>query len=100
MTKAELVAGIAEKLQEPKRKIILAAESVFDPTEENLAGGEKCALAGWRRVRDKKPRPPGRTQPAEPVTNLPGPRQDTERKGFGSQEKKNEVTAARNGANT
>jgi DNA-binding protein HU-beta len=58
LTKAELVAEVSEKLNEPRKNITPIVEVVFTSIAESLSKGEKCTFAGFGvfEVRDRAPR--------------------------------------------
>ncbi|NMA80257.1 MAG: HU family DNA-binding protein [Clostridiales bacterium] len=77
MTKAELVASIAEKTELSKKDSEKALSAVIDTIVETLATGEKVQLVGFGtfEVRDRKARDginPATKEPIKiPATKLP-----------------------------
>ena len=47
MTKADLIASIAEKLKESKKTVTPIVEEVFNSIVGALAKGEKCTFVGF-----------------------------------------------------
>ena len=73
MTKAELIAGIAEKLKEPKKTVTPIVEEVFNSIEGALAKGEKCTFVGFGvfEVKDRAAREGRNPQDPKQVVKIP-----------------------------
>ena len=73
MTKAELIAGIAEKLKEPKKTVTPIVEPVFNSIEGALAKGEKCTFVGFGvfEVKDRAAREGRNPQDPTQVVKIP-----------------------------
>ena len=73
MTKAELIAGIAEKLKEPKKTVTPIVEEVFNSIESALAKGEKCTFVGFGvfEVKDRAAREGRNPQDPTQVVKIP-----------------------------
>jgi DNA-binding protein HU-beta len=89
MTKAELVDGIAEKLQEPKKKITPIVECVFDSITGSLAKGEKCKFVGFGvfEVKDRAAREGRNPQNPSQTVTIPARKVPIFRPGKGLKEK-------------
>jgi len=73
MTKAELIAGIAEKLKESKKSVTPIVEAVFSSIEGALAKGEKCTFVGFGvfEVKDRAAREGRNPQDPTQVVKIP-----------------------------
>ena len=73
MTKAELIAGIAEKLKESKRAVTPIVEEIFNSIGGALAKGEKCTFVGFGvfEVKDRAAREGRNPQDPTQVVKIP-----------------------------
>jgi DNA-binding protein HU-beta len=73
MTKAELIAGISEKLRMPKKTVTPIVEAVFNSIEGALAKGEKCTFVGFGvfEVKDRAAREGRNPQDPTKVVKIP-----------------------------
>ena len=73
MTKADLITGIAEKLNEPKKTVTPIVEEVFGSIEGALAKGEKCTFVGFGvfEVKDRAAREGRNPQDPTQVVKIP-----------------------------
>jgi len=73
MTKADLIAGIADKLKESKKTITPIVEEVFNAIEGALAKGEKCTFVGFGvfEVKDRAAREGRNPQDPKQVVKIP-----------------------------
>ena len=73
MTKAELVDGIAEKIQEPRKNVTPIVEAVFSSIVKSLSKGEKCAFVGFGvfEVRDRAARTGRNPQDPSKTVKIP-----------------------------
>ena len=73
MTKAEFIAGIAEKLKESKRTVTPNVEEVFNSIGGALAKGEKCTFVGFGvfEVKDRAAREGRNPQDPTQVVKIP-----------------------------
>ena len=73
MTKAELIAGIAERLKESKKSVTPIVEEVFSSIEGALAKGEKCTFVGFGvfEVKDRAAREGRNPQDPTQVVKIP-----------------------------
>ena len=76
MTKAELIAGISEKLKEPKKTVTPIVEAVFSSIESALTKGEKCTFVGFGvfEVKDRAAREGRNPQDPTQVVNVNPPK--------------------------
>ena len=89
MTKAELVAGIAEKLKESKKTVTPIVEAVFSSIEGALAKGEKCTFVGFGvfEVKDRAAREGRNPQNPSQVVKIPAKKVPVFRPGKALKEK-------------
>ena len=73
MTKAELIDGIAEKLDMKKKDIIPVVEEVFSSIEGALSKGEKCTFVGFGvfEVKDRAAREGRNPQDPSKIVKIP-----------------------------
>ena len=73
MTKAELIDGIAEKLDMKKKDIIPVVEEVFSSIEGALSKGEKCTFVGFGvfEVKDRAAREGRNPQDPTKIVKIP-----------------------------
>ena len=73
MTKAELIAGIAEKLKVQKKVVTAVVEEFFSYIEGALAKGEKCTFVGFGvfEVKDRAAREGRNPQDPTKVVKIP-----------------------------
>ena len=73
MTKAELIDGIAEKLDMKKKDITPVVEEVFSSIEGALAKGEKCTFVGFGvfEVKDRAAREGRNPQDPTKIVKIP-----------------------------
>jgi DNA-binding protein HU-beta len=97
MTKADLIAGIADKLQKPKKTVTPIVEEVFNSIEGSLAKGEKCTFVGFGvfEVKDRAAREGRNPQDPTKVVKIPAkkvpvfrPGKDLKEKVLGLKKKK------------
>jgi DNA-binding protein HU-beta len=97
MTKADLIAGIADKLKEPKKTVTPIVEEVFNSIEGALSKGEKCTFVGFGvfEVKDRAAREGRNPQDPTKVVKIPAkkvpvfrPGKDLKEKVLGIKKKK------------
>ena len=95
MTKAELIAAIAQKLEMPKKIITPIVGEVFNSIEDALAKGEKCTFVGLGvfEVKDRAAREGRNPQDPARVVKIPAKKVPVFRPGKDLKEK---VLAAKN----
>ena len=73
MTKAELIDGIAEKLDMKKKDITPVVEEVFSSIEGALSKGEKCTFVGFGvfEVKDRAAREGRNPQDPTKIVKIP-----------------------------
>ena len=73
MTKAELIDGIAEKLDMKKKDITPVVEEVFNSIETALSKGEKCTFVGFGvfEVKDRAAREGRNPQDPTKIVKIP-----------------------------
>ena len=73
MTKAELIDGIAEKLDMKKKDITPVVEEVFSSIEGALSKGEKCTFVGFGvfEVKDRAAREGRNPQDPSKIVKIP-----------------------------
>jgi DNA-binding protein HU-beta len=73
LTKADLIEGIAEKLNEKKKDIAPIVEEVFSTIESSLAKGEKCTFVGFGvfEVKDRAAREGRNPQDPTKIVKIP-----------------------------
>lgn len=73
MTKAELIDGIAEKLDMKKKDVTPVVEEVFSSIESALAKGEKCTFVGFGvfEVKDRAAREGRNPQDPTKIVKIP-----------------------------
>jgi DNA-binding protein HU-beta len=73
MTKADLIAGISDKLKEAKKTVTPIVEEVFNSIEGALAKGEKCTFVGFGvfEVKDRAAREGRNPQDPTKVVKIP-----------------------------
>jgi DNA-binding protein HU-beta len=73
VTKAELIDGIAEKLNTKKKEIAPVVEEVFSSIEGALAKGEKCTFVGFGvfEVKDRAAREGRNPQDPTKIVKIP-----------------------------
>ena len=73
MTKAELIDGIAEKLDMKKKDITPVVEEVFSSIEGALSRGEKCTFVGFGvfEVKDRAAREGRNPQDPTKIVKIP-----------------------------
>ncbi len=73
MTKAELIDGIAEKLDMKKKDVTPVVEEVFTCIEGALAKGEKCTFVGFGvfEVKDRAAREGRNPQDPTKIVKIP-----------------------------
>lgn len=73
MTKAELIDGIAEKLDMKKKDVTPVVEEVFNSIEGALSKGEKCTFVGFGvfEVKDRAAREGRNPQDPTKVVKIP-----------------------------
>ena len=89
MTKAELIAEIAENLKESKKTVTPIVEAVFTSIEDALAKGEKCTFVGFGvfEVKDRAAREGRNPQDPTQVVKIPAKKVPVFRPGKGLKEK-------------
>jgi DNA-binding protein HU-beta len=73
VTKAELIDGIAEKLDLKKKDVAPVVEEVFISIEEALSKGEKCTFVGFGvfEVKDRAAREGRNPQDPSKIVKIP-----------------------------
>jgi DNA-binding protein HU-beta len=73
MTKADLIDGIAEKLDMKKKDVTPVVEEVFDAIQDTLAKGEKCTFVGFGvfEVKDRAAREGRNPQDPTKIVKIP-----------------------------
>ena len=73
MTKAELIDGIAEKLDIKKKDVTPVVEEVFSSIEGALSKGEKCTFVGFGvfEVKDRAAREGRNPQDPTKIVKIP-----------------------------
>jgi DNA-binding protein HU-beta len=73
MTKADLIAGIADKLKESKKTVTSVVEEFFSSIERALVKGEKCTFVGFGvfEVKDRAAREGRNPQDPTQVVKIP-----------------------------
>ena len=73
MTKAELIDGIAEKLDMKKKDVTPVVEEVFSSIEGALSKGEKCTFVGFGvfEVKDRAAREGRNPQDPTKIVKIP-----------------------------
>ena len=73
MTKAELIDGIAEKLDMKKKDVAPVVEEVFGSNEVALSKGEKCTFVGFGvfEVKDRAAREGRNPQDPTKIVKIP-----------------------------
>ena len=73
MTKAELIAGIAEKLKVQKKVVAAIVDEFFNYIEGALAKGEKCTFVGFGvfEVKDRAAREGRNPQDPTKIVKIP-----------------------------
>ena len=73
MTKAELIAGISEKLKESKKTVTPIVEAFFNSIEGALSKGEKCTFVGFGvfEVKDRAAREGRNPQDPTKIVKIP-----------------------------
>ncbi|GHS89198.1 transcriptional regulator [Synergistales bacterium] len=73
MTKADLIDGIAEKLDMKKKDVTPVVEEVFDSIQGTLAKGEKCTFVGFGvfEVKDRAAREGRNPQDPTKIVKIP-----------------------------
>jgi DNA-binding protein HU-beta len=73
MTKADLIATICEKLNEPKKNVTPIVEEVFNSIEGALVKGEKCTFVGFGvfEVKDRAAREGRNPQDPSKIVKIP-----------------------------
>ena len=73
MTKAELIAGVAEKLKAQKKVVAAVVDEFFNSIEGALAKGEKCTFVGFGvfEVKDRAAREGRNPQDPTKVVKIP-----------------------------
>ena len=72
-TKAELIAGVAEKLKAQKKVVAAVVDEFFNSIEGALAKGEKCTFVGFGvfEVKDRAAREGRNPQDPTKVVKIP-----------------------------
>jgi DNA-binding protein HU-beta len=89
MTKAELIAGISEKLKVSKKTVTQIVEEFFSYIAGSLAKGEKCTFVGFGvfEVKDRAAREGRNPQDPTKVVKIPAKKVPVFRPGKGLKEK-------------
>jgi len=89
MTKADLIGGIAEKLDVQKKTVTVIVEEVFNSIESALAKGEKCTFMGFGvfEVKERAAREGRNPQNPTEVVKIPAKRVPAFRAGKDLKEK-------------
>ena len=89
MTKAELIAAIAQKLEMPKKTVMPIVGEVFNSIEDALAKGEKCTFVGFGvfEVKDRAAREGRNPQDPARIVKIPAKRVPVFRAGKDLKEK-------------
>jgi DNA-binding protein HU-beta len=73
MTKAKLIAAIAQKLEVPRKTVTPVVEEVFNSIEDALSKGEKCTFVGFGvfEVKDRAAREGRNPQDPARIVKIP-----------------------------